>query len=55
MSKTRSEILTKAREVGRVWSGATAQSTKNRMRESQTELWTALEELSRLTTKGEER
>lgn len=53
MTKTRSEILRSARRAGQTWARATAQSTKDRLRETHTPLFEALEELSELTERGE--
>ncbi len=53
MSKTRSEILQAARRAGNAWAWGTPQSTKDRLKVTNTYLWSTLEELGRLTTRGE--
>jgi len=52
LSEARSQVLNAARRAGQVWAEGTAQSTKDRLRESHTMLFEAMEELAKATTRG---
>jgi len=52
VSEARSQVLKAARRAGQIWVEGTAQSTKDRLRESHTVLFEAMEELAKATTRG---